>query len=140
VDLYAHIRISKRVYVIGNGGSFANASHIVNDLLSVGVKAYSMDPATLTAFSNDYGYEEAFSKWIGIVGEPDDLLIALSGSGKSPNILKAIQTAEAKGMSVYREFGAEQGLGMQDAEERQIELGHEIMLRYKNAGSSQRRI
>lgn len=121
--------------MIGNGGSYANASHIVNDLLSVGIKAYCMDPATLTAFSNDYGYEEAFAKWIQIVGDPDDLLIALSGSGKSRNILKATMAAEALGMSVWEEYGAKQGLGMQQAEERQIQLGHEVMLRFRNARS-----
>ena len=136
MDLYAHIRISKRVYVIGNGGSYANSSHIVNDLLSVGIKAYCMDPATLTAFANDYGYENAFSRWIGIVGEEDDLLIALSGSGRSPNILKAVATAQEKGMSIWKEFGAERGLTMQQSEERQIQLGHEVMLRFRNARTS----
>lgn len=132
MNLYTHIRLNNRVYVIGNGGSFANASHIVNDFLSVGIRAYCMDPATLTAFANDYGYEEAFAKWIRVVGTPDDLLIALSGSGKSPNILRAIQMADEIGMTVWKEFGAQQGLGMQEAEEKQLKLGHEIMLRFHN--------
>ena len=127
MNLSDRIRISKRVYIVGNGGSYANASHIVNDLLSAGVKAYCMDPATLTAFANDHGYEEAFARWIHIVGEPMDLLIALSGSGKSKNILNAIQTAKAIGMDVWEEFGAAQGLGMQDAEERQLKIGHEFL-------------
>jgi len=86
-----------------------------------------MDPATLTAFANDHGYEEAFARWIHIVGEPMDLLIALSGSGKSKNILNAIQTAKAIGMDVWEEFGSAQGLGMQDAEERQLKIGHEFL-------------
>jgi phosphoheptose isomerase len=103
----------------------------VNDLLSVGVRAYCMDPSTLTAFANDYGYENAFSKWIGIVGKPQDLLIALSGSGKSKNILKAVETAEKMDMLVWKEFGAEQGLDMQRSEERQIKLGHEVMKNLK---------
>lgn len=126
-SLADYVRISERVYVIGNGGSFANASHIVNDLLSVGIRAYCMDPSTLTAFANDFGYENAFSKWIGIVGKCQDLLIALSGSGRSSNILKAIVTAEKIGMNVWKEFGEAQGLDMQQAEERQIQLGHETM-------------
>ena len=117
--------------MIGNGGSYANSCHIVNDLLSVGIKAYCMDPATLTAFANDYGYDQAFSKWLKVVAEPWDLLIALSGSGKSPNILNAIQTAEGIGMSIHKEFGAEQGLTMQEAEEKQLKLGHELMLERK---------
>lgn len=126
-----YVRISETVFVIGNGGSYANAIHIVNDLLSVGIKAHCMDPATLTAFANDYGYEEAFSRWISIVGKCGDLLIALSGSGKSPNILKAIEVAEKMYMHVWREFGAHQGFDMQRAEERQVELGHEVMRNLK---------
>lgn len=126
-----YIRMCRSVYVIGNGGSYANASHIVNDLLSVGIVAYCMDPSTLTAFANDYGYEEVFAKWIGIVGKCGDLLIALSGSGKSKNILKAIETAEGRGMLVWREFGAHQGLDMQQSEERQVQLGHETMKNLK---------
>lgn len=115
---------SHRVYIIGNGGSYANAMHIANDLLSCGVRAHSMDPATLTAFANDHGYEMAFEMWIRVMGEPGDHLVALSGSGKSPNILRAIWAAEQIGMQVHREFGAAKNLGMQDAEEDQIHTGH----------------
>lgn len=121
----------RRVYIIGNGGSFANAMHIANDLLSCGVRAHSMDPATLTAFSNDYGYEVAFEMWIRVMGEPGDWLVALSGSGKSPNILRACAAAEDMGMQVYREFGAPKNLGMQDAEEEQVHLGHNWMRELK---------
>lgn len=121
------MNLGKRVYILGNGGSHANAAHMANDLLSVGVKAYTMDAATLTAFANDYGYENAFARWIGIVGEQNDLLIALSGSGKSPNILNAIKEAERIGMNVERVFGAEQGMDMQRAEEYQITLAHDLM-------------
>jgi D-sedoheptulose 7-phosphate isomerase len=85
----------------------------------------------LTAFANDYEYENAFARWISIVGEPEDLLIALSGSGKSMNILKAVRVAESIGMSVWKEFGSEKGLGMQEAEEQQIKLGHEVMLKLR---------
>ena len=133
MTLSSLIRKANRVYVVGNGGSFANSMHIVNDLLSVGVKAYAMDPSTLTAFANDYGYHQCFARWIYIVGEKDDLLIALSGSGKSLNILLAITEAEGKGMFIWKEFGAEKGLGMQAAEERQIGLGHETMMELRNA-------
>jgi len=130
-ELTELIKLAPHVYIIGNGGSYANAMHICNDLLSVGVRAYCIDPSTLTAFSNDYGYEKAFARWIGVVGERDDLLIALSGSGKSQNILKAILMAEARGMKVWREFGKPQNLNMQKAEEWQIELGHKVMMNLK---------
>ncbi len=121
------IRASARVYIIGNGGSYANAQHLANDLLSCGVKAFCLDPASLTMIGNDYGYHKVFSYWIEAVGEPGDLLIALSGSGTSPNILAACAAANEKGMRVWKEFGAAKGLNMQEAEEAQVKLGHEVM-------------
>lgn len=124
---------ASRVYVIGNGGSFANAAHIANDLLSAGVRAHTMDAATLTAFANDYAYEQAFARWLRIVAEKGDLLIALSGSGKSPNILAACLEAESIGMKVFRVFGAANGQDMQQAEEWQIHMGHELMRQVKAA-------
>ena len=126
-SLVSAVKAANRVYLIGNGGSYANAVHMANDLLACGVRAFVLDPATLTASANDHGYESVFSRWIGTVGEPGDLLIALSGSGRSPNILAAIRAAEFCGMSVYRIFGNERGEDMQQAEEAQIRLGHEIM-------------
>lgn len=129
--LVSLIRQAPRTYLIGNGGSYANAVHICNDLLLCGIRAYTLDPATLTASANDFGYETVFSRWLDAVGEPDDLLIALSGSGKSPNILLACQTARRIGMKVWEEFGARQGFDMQASEERQLWLGHEIMRRIR---------
>ena len=120
------IRRAKRVYIIGNGGSYANAAHIATDLLACGIKAYTLDAATLTAFGNDHGYETVFARWLETVGEEGDLLIALSGSGTSPNILKACAAADRIGMKVWREFGAAQGLNMQQAEEAQLVLGHKL--------------
>ena len=118
---------NQRVFIVGNGGSYANAQHIQNDLLSVGVPAFTLDSATLTAFANDHGYETVFSRWLEVVGAKGDLLIALSGSGKSPNILKACHTAKRLGMDVVKLFGAKMGFDMQRSEEWQIEYGHEIM-------------
>src|SRR3990167_6488327 len=127
MTLVERIRRARHVYVIGNGGSYANSIHLANDLIAVGVKAYTLDPATLTAAANDYGWYQGFVRWIKTVGERGDLLIALSGSGKSPNILMACEAAEKIGMDVHREFGAVQGLDMQAAEEAQLRLGHELM-------------
>ena len=124
--LISLVKAAKRVYIIGNGGSYANATHICNDLLGCGIKAFVLDPSTLTAFANDYGYENVYSRWLQNVGEEGDLLIAMSGSGKSPNILAAIRAAEFCGMTVYRIFGNERGEDMQSAEEAQIKIGHEI--------------
>jgi len=121
------VRAAKRVYLIGNGGSYANAVHIANDLLACGIKAYTLDPATLTASANDHGYETVFARWLYTVGEPGDLLIALSGSGRSKNILAGITAAERRGMTIWREFGADKGMDMQKSEEWQIFVGHELM-------------
>lgn len=136
------------VFLIGNGGSAANAIHIANDLTSVGVRAHALlDVATLTMLANDFSYEEVFSRQIAVLGCPGDVLIALSGSGNSPNILCALQQAEDKGMTVVAVTGTfskpnqadamskmciRMGATMQEAEERQIELGHKIMLELKN--------
>ena len=117
---------AKRVYLIGNGGSYANAQHVCNDLLACGIKAYTLDSATLSAFANDYGWESAFARWLNVVGEPGDLLIAFSGSGRSPNILNAIVAAEHRGMDVFKFFGNERHETMQAAEEAQVHLGHVI--------------
>ncbi len=126
--LIDQVRRAKRVYIIGNGGSYANAMHICNDLLSRGVRAYIMDPATLVAFSNDHGFHRCFEKWLRIVGEKGDLLIAMSGSGRSLNILAAVKEAHRIGMKVHKIFGNERGEGMQQAEESQIKIGHELWM------------
>lgn len=115
----------QRVYIIGNGGSYANSHHICNDLLNAGIRAYTLDSATLSAFANDYGWENTFSRWLAVVGDEGDALIALSGSGTSPNILNAVEQAEAIGMVVYKVFGNERGEDMQQAEESQLTLGHQ---------------
>ena len=116
----------KRVFVIGNGGSYANASHIANDLLSKGIAAFTLDAAFLTATANDFGYEFIYERWLKVVAREGDVLIALSGSGTSPNILTAIRWAEENGLEIVKRFGAEMGQDMQRAEEHQIEWGHEI--------------
>ena len=126
MSLSERIKWAGAVYIIGNGGSYANAMHIANDLIACGIRAHTLDPSTLTATANDYGYEHVFSRWLRVFANRGDLLIALSGSGKSPNILNAISVAEEIGMDVERVFGAPR-LGMQEAEERQVILGHELM-------------
>ena len=126
MELLEKINKAKRIYIIGNGGSYSNAQHIQNDLLAVGIKAYTLEPSSLTASANDFGYETVFSRWLRVVGEKGDLLIALSGSGKSRNILEAIKVAEDIGMEVHKVFGAEMGQDMQAAEEFQLVIGHDI--------------
>jgi len=131
MSLADRVRRAKHVFLVGNGGSHSNSIHIQNDLIACGIKAFTLDPATLTATANDFGYAFVFSKWLMTVGEPGDLLIALSGSGKSKNILNAIEAAELIGMDVEKVFGAAQGLDMQAAEEQQLVLGHQLMRELK---------
>lgn len=121
------VKAARRVYIIGNGGSYANAVHIQNDLEAAGVKAHTINPASYSATANDHGHEFVFSRWVMLHGEPGDLLIALSGSGKSKNILNAIDAAKLIGMDVWAEFGAARGLDMQAAEEAQVAIGHRVM-------------
>jgi len=133
------IEAANHVYLIGNGGSAANAIHIANDLISKGIKAQALlDIATVTAIGNDYGYEFIFSKQIEVFGEKGDLLVALSGSGNSINIIKAINEANDKGMRVISILGGGNAQhlcehiltdsNMQKSEQRQLEIGHEVML------------
>jgi D-sedoheptulose 7-phosphate isomerase len=126
-ELAERVRAARRVYIIGNGGSYANATHICNDLLACGIRAYTLDPATLTASANDHGYETVFERWISTVGESGDMLLALSGSGKSLNILRAIEKARDIGMDVHLETNYLIRADMQQSEEEQIALGHALM-------------
>lgn len=126
MTLPERVRKAKRVYLIGNGGSYANAAHIANDLISAGVRAYTLDAATLTAVANDYSYALVFAHWIRTVGEKGDLLIALSGSGTSPNIMEAMAAARDIGMDVELVTNYLKKSDMQESEEIQIELGHDL--------------
>ena len=127
MELAEKVKRAKRVFLIGNGGSYANAAHIANDLLSVGVPAFTLDAATLTASANDYGYETVFARWIETVGSEGDLLVALSGSGTSKNIVDAIATARSKGMEAVLITNYLREKDMQASEEDQLVVGHELM-------------
>ena len=127
MELANRIRSAGKVLIVGNGGSYANAIHIANDIISAGYAAFVPDVASFSAAANDHGYYKSFRRWVHICGGAGDVLIALSGSGKSPNILEACEEAEKIGMYVHREFGAAQGFDMQASEERQLWLGHELM-------------
>ena len=130
------IRKAKTIYLIGNGGSAANAEHIANDLVLAGKRAHALtNIAVVTCIANDFGYENVFSRQVALFCEPGDLLIALSGSGRSPNIIRAVETAKTLGVETLTIFGSfssplveadiATGFNMQRAEERQLEIGHE---------------
>ena len=88
-------RANKKVVVIGNGGSAAMASHMSVDLTkNAKIRSINFNEADLiTCFSNDFGYENAYAKAIEFYGDEDDILIAISSSGRSANILNAAEQA-----------------------------------------------
>jgi D-sedoheptulose 7-phosphate isomerase len=97
-----------RIFICGNGGSAATASHMACDLAK-GCRVEGFQPfkafaltdsmAQLTAWANDTSYENCFAGQLEGLGQPGDLLIAISGSGNSANVLKAVETARKLGMT-----------------------------------------
>ncbi len=102
-DLIKQIKKARFCYIIGNGGSAATAEHLTNDLFSKGIKAICLNSNTsiMTMLANDFGYEYVFSKQLEVYGKPSDLLITISCSGTSINIVSAIYKAEDKKMKIY---------------------------------------
>ena len=103
LELFSMIKgQGKQLFFIGNGGSAAIASHMTADFMkNGGMKTYSLyDTSVTTCMGNDYGYEHIFSRPLEFLGNPGDLLVAISSSGNSQNIVNAIQAAEDKEMQV----------------------------------------
>jgi D-sedoheptulose 7-phosphate isomerase len=94
--------LGRKLIIAGNGGSAAMASHVCVDFTKVAkVRAINFNEADLiTCFSNDYGYEHAYQKAIEFYGDKDDLLILISSSGNSPNIINAANYGKKAGLSV----------------------------------------
>lgn len=101
-EIYAVKAAGKKIIYIGNGGSASIASHQAIDLWkNGGIRAIAFNDASLlTCISNDYGYEHVFEKPVEMFADPSDLLIAISSSGRSQNILRAVDIAKAKGCFV----------------------------------------
>lgn len=92
----------KQVFFVGNGGSSAIASHMTADFMkNGGMKTYSLyDNSVTTCMGNDYGYEYIFSRPLEFLGNEGDLLVAISSSGNSQNIVNAIKVAQDKKMNI----------------------------------------
>jgi D-sedoheptulose 7-phosphate isomerase len=132
----------KTVYVIGNGGSAAIASHVVVDLLNtVKMKAMSMlNPAVTTCLSNDYGYEYVYEKQLAQFIEKQDILIAISSSGKSKNILNGVEIAKLAGAKVITFSGfladnplrqtGDYNLWLDSSKYGPVEIGHAFILHH----------
>lgn len=106
-----------KVLLAGNGGSAADAQHIAGEFVSrfnfdrPGLKAIALttDTSVLTAIGNDYGYHNVFARQIQALGEEGDVFIAYSTSGKSPNILSALEEANKQGLICIGMTGANLG-------------------------------
>lgn len=103
LDVFSEVKTSgKQVFFIGNGGSAAIASHMTADFMkNGGMKTYSLyDNSVTTCMGNDYGYEYIFSRPLEFLANEGDLLVAISSSGNSQNIVNAIQVAQKKKLRI----------------------------------------
>ena len=143
-------RNGKRVFLCGNGGSAGNAIHLANDFLygiakktggGLKVMALTANTSVITCLANDVGYEHIFSEQLAVQAQSGDILIALSGSGNSPNIVRVIEQAKLMGVTSYAILGFDGGkckllvdfpihfsvFDMQISEDLQIIVGHMLM-------------
>ena len=140
-----------QVFLCGNGGSAANAIHIANDLFygtaknsgkpGISSHALTANQAIVLCLANDFSYEEIFAEQLRAQGRPFDILMALSGSGNSENIVRAIQAARGIGMTSIAILGYSGGKckgladipihfavdDMQLSEDAQLIVGHMLM-------------
>lgn len=91
-----------RIFFIGNGGSNAICSHMMEDFAKMGrFETFSFsDPALITCYANDYGYDNALKEWLRIYLNEGDVLIAISSSGNSDNIINAVNYANEQNAKV----------------------------------------
>ena len=154
MDLKNSWKSRSTVFICGNGGSAANAIHMANDfhygigacgpepkLPGLKVEALPANIGILTCLANDTGYENVYSHQLKVKANPGDLLIVLSGSGESPNVVNALTTARELGMRSYAIVAfsggkckdlADQAIhfpinDMQIAEDTQLIVGHLCM-------------
>jgi D-sedoheptulose 7-phosphate isomerase len=149
-DLLDCWKTGRQVFMAGNGGSAGNAVHLANDFLyamskragsGLRIHALPANPAVLTCLANDEGYDQIYSLQLGVLARPGDVLIVYSGSGNSPNILRALEEARRIGMTSYAVLGFTGGKAkeladvpihvqvndMQIAEDTQLIFGHMLM-------------
>ena len=139
-----------QVFIFGNGGSAGNAIHLANDFIfgiskkfgsGLRIHALPANTSVITCLANDIGYESIFEYQLGLMSNPGDIVIALSGSGNSPNIVKALEYANKAQLQTFAILGYSGGKcislakipihvpinDMQIAEDLQIIIGHMIM-------------
>lgn len=118
IRLMVHsLKSGGKVMACGNGGSAADSQHFAAELLNrfekerppLAAIALTTDTSTITSISNDYSYNEVFSKQIRALGQPGDVLLAISTSGNSANVIQAIQAAHDREMLVVALTGRDGG-------------------------------
>jgi D-sedoheptulose 7-phosphate isomerase len=115
--MVASLKAGGKVMACGNGGSAADSQHFAAELLNrfekerppLAAVALTTDTSTLTSIANDYRYEDVFAKQVHALGKPGDVLLAISTSGNSPNVIEAIHQAHAKGITVVALTGKQGG-------------------------------
>ena len=109
------IRAGGKIMFCGNGGSAADSQHLAAELVgrqnynraAAAGLALTVDTSALTAIGNDYGYETVFSRQVEALGNADDVLIGISTSGRSQNVVRAIEAAKLKGITTVAFTGQE---------------------------------
>ena len=147
LDAWKHKR---QVFIFGNGGSAGNAIHLANDFIfgiskkfgsGLRIHALPANTSVITCLANDIGYDSIYEYQLGLMSGPGDVVIALSGSGNSPNIVKALEYAEKAQLQSFAILGYSGGTSlslaqtpihipiddMQIAEDLQIIIGHMLM-------------
>jgi D-sedoheptulose 7-phosphate isomerase len=100
------LRHGGKVFFLGNGGSAADAQHLAAELTGRYLRdrrplagiALTTNTSSLSAIGNDYGFDQTFSRPLSALGNPGDVVVGISTSGNSPNVIKAMEVARAKGM------------------------------------------
>lgn len=116
-DMAERLKRGGRILICGNGGSAADAQHFAAELSGRYVKerralagiALTVDTSALTAIGNDYGFDRVFSRQVEALGRPGDLLVGISTSGNSANVILAVEAAKALGMRTLGLLGRDGG-------------------------------
>jgi len=149
-SMFSAWKNGNQVFFCGNGGSAGNAVHLANDYIYGVAKrtggglravALSANPAVITCLANDVGYDHIYSEQLAVLANKGDLLVVLSGSGNSLNILQVLNQAKTMGVKSYAILGFSGGKAkdladvpihfpvddMQIAEDLQLVVGHMLM-------------
>ena len=149
--IFQSLRQGGKVLLCGNGGSAADAQHLAPELLvrlrphinreGIPALALATDTSSLTACGNDYGFEVYYERMTRALGRPGDVLIGITTSGRSPNVVRALRAAREKGMVTIGLLGGDGGPALAECDlalvvpstvtgrvqETQIAVGHAVM-------------